>query len=171
MDQEHMAAMAMASDPYRVIRTHSAQLPSDHWSQLAYLPYFRYGTRQEIEAHLTGSLDQYVLRNCNDPAEFINGQPNPNLFVISYRTHDGAQMVYRHIKVLRVIGAGLTFTSASVRRMYFPTLRELLANSVTTAHLQPYLVGEQEQEHADGGANANGGADANGGAEHDGVAG
>lgn len=132
------------TEEYRFVPTRSQELPPDHWSQLAYLPYFRYGTRQEIEAHLAGSVDQFVLRNCNDPTEFIEGQPNPNLFVVSYRTQDGQTMVYRHIKVIRMAGVGIAFLAAvnAAARRYFPTLRELLANSVTTAHLQPYRVGE-----------------------------
>ncbi len=113
----------------------------DHWMNIAHLPYFRYGTRREIEELLSSTLKQYIVRNCNDPSEFINGIPNPNLFVISFREKEsvgpGVDSFY-HIKFLRVPEKGLTMSNkVTESSRFFPSITEMIANS-SVYYITPY---------------------------------
>jgi len=106
----------------------------DHWTNIVYLPYFMYATRSEAENKINGTIYKYIIRCCNDPAEFINGQPNPNMFVISYCADDsnepGSNIVYRHTKFLRVPDCGITFSiKVTSTTKFFPTVNEMIANS------------------------------------------
>lgn len=120
---------------------HGANRP-DHWMNLAHLPYFIYATRQEAEAHLGQSMRRYIIRNCNDPAEFIEGAPNPHLFVISYREPnpaDPGSFVFRHVKFLRVPEKGLTLSNrVQPTSRFFPSMQEMLANS-SIYYITPYI--------------------------------
>lgn len=120
---------------------HGANRP-DHWMNLAHLPYFIYATRQEAEAYLGESIGQYIIRNCNDPSEFINGAPNPNLFVISYREPDPSDpgsYVFRHAKFLRVPEKGLTLSNrVQSTSRFFPSMTEMISNS-SVYYLTPYI--------------------------------
>lgn len=114
----------------------------DHWMNLAHLPYFIYATRPEAEAYLEQSIGQYIIRNCNDPSEFINGAPNPNLFVISYREPEPlapGSYVFRHVKFLRVPERGLTMTNRVYpASCFFPSMQEMIANS-SIYYIKPYI--------------------------------
>lgn len=119
----------------------------DHWMNIAHLPYFCYGTRSEIEEKLRNSFRKYILRNCNDPSEFINGQPNPNLFVISYRDKSQllpGEIIFCHVKFLRVPDRGVALTNrVKEDTRFFPTVKEMLANS-SIYYIHP-LMGENIQ--------------------------
>lgn len=145
--------VVMSSAYSRIISRSNPNLPRDHWLQIAYLPYFMYGTRQEVEERLRNTYNEYLLRNCNDPAEFIQGAPNPNLFVMSYRTNDPQhpdQMTFHHIKFLRVEGRGLIFGNrADAASTFFPTVTEMAANSFTTRHLIPLSIPPQPQQQGE----------------------
>jgi len=116
----------------------------DHWLNIAHLPYFCYGTRSEIEAKLENSVRKFILRNCNDPTEFIERQPNPNLFVISYRDINPllpGDIVFCHAKFTRVPDRGFALTNrVKEDTRFFPTIKEMLANS-SIYYLKP-LLGE-----------------------------
>lgn len=120
---------------------HGANRP-DHWMNLAHLPYFIYATRQEAETYLGQSIGRYIIRNCNDPAEFIDGAPNPNLFVLSYREPeplDPGSYVFRHVKFLRVPQKGLTLSNrVNQSSVFFPSLKEMLANS-SIYYITPFI--------------------------------
>lgn len=108
--------------------------PADHWTKLAHLPYFKYVQRPEAEKIINGTVNKYIIRSCGDKNEYINGAPNPNLFVISVclaDTENPGIINKQHIKVLRHPILGLRFhTVPSFRHItYFPTLTELIANS------------------------------------------
>lgn len=128
----------------RDVSTHvdSGAASTDHWMNLAHLPYFRYATRQEAEAYLGQTVKKYIIRNCNDPSEFIQGIPNPNLFVVSYREEDPihpGSFVFRHIKFLRVPPLGITFSNKVIENtQFFPSLREMIANS-SVYYITPHV--------------------------------
>jgi hypothetical protein len=119
----------------------SGAMRPDHWMNIAHLSYFRYATRSEAEAYLGQSIRKFIIRNCNDPSEFIQGIPNPNLFVISYRDadpiHPGA-FVFCHAKFLRVPPQGITLSNkVTESTRFFPSISEMLANS-SIYYITPY---------------------------------
>lgn len=115
----------------------------DHWMNIAHLPYFIYATRAETEEKLKDTSCEYILRNCNDPSEFINGIPNPNLFVLSYKekgAFPGESAVFRHIKMLRVPEKGVAFTNKETPfTKFFPSVQELISNS-SVYYVKPLTI-------------------------------
>jgi hypothetical protein len=137
----------MSSEYARMIRQPSAApLPADHWTTVTQLPYFHYMLREDAEQMLTNTENYYILRICNDPSEWINDRPNPDVFVISYtwRTDNvqpgEAEVRIMHSKIRRRPNCGFYFgdrrdTDAG---SFYPTVTELLHSTVLSG-LQPLL--------------------------------
>lgn len=119
-------------------------LPADHWSTVTNLPYFTYVRREEAEELIQHTENQYILRLCNDTTEWINGHPNPNVFVISYSLRakhpQPGEKTTRllHSKLRRVPGKGFYFgdPQPAEDEIYYPTITELL-NSSSLHGLRP----------------------------------
>jgi hypothetical protein len=122
-----------------------SDLPDDHWTNIAHLPYFKYIQRPEAETLINGTINKYIIRSCGDRTEYINGVPNPNLFVISYsmedETHPGL-IVKKHTKIVRDPQLGLRFHTLikQLHYTFFPTMKELIANSGRLSILTPLLL-------------------------------
>jgi hypothetical protein len=106
-------------------------VPSDHFSRITYLPYFKNVRRPEAEEILRDTTNTYIIRFCGDPSEFINGLPNPNVFVISYTIGNiPGEFPIKHTKVYRFPESGLTFSNKlDSTIVLFDTVTELIKNS------------------------------------------
>lgn len=124
-------------------------LPSDHWSTVTNLPYFTYLRREDAEQLIQHTENQYILRLCNDPGEWMNGRPNPNVFAITYTLSSNHQDLepgeisypILHSKIRRVPGKGFYFgdPQPAADEIYYPTITELL-NASSLHGLRPLDV-------------------------------
>jgi hypothetical protein len=119
---------------YCDMKIDSEGLPNDHFTKIAFLPYFKYVQRPEAERLIEGTINKYIIRCCGDKSDYINGAPNPNLFLISVcmeNENQPGKIEKRHIKVVRHPELGLRYYSiqSALQITHFPTLKELIANS------------------------------------------